>query len=148
MVSHRHRRKVVIDTNVFVGTFRSLRLDSFNRQVIHQWLVQKQLQLVVSREVIVEYLGIFESVLGFPPERLAAWNQRFHYGERITLVELGPRVFGSRDVDDNLFLSVAQAGQAETLVTNDRDLLELPTDVRKRLRFSIVSPREFLAGSF
>ena len=52
------------------------------------------------------------------------------------------------DPDDNLLLSVAQVGQAEILVTNDRDLLELPVPTRQRLSFSIVSPRDFLAGLF
>src|SRR2546425_1270833 len=124
MASHRRRRRVVIDTNVWVRGFDSARHDSFNRQVIRQWHIEKRL---VSREVLDEYLHIFETVLEFHPERLARWTRRFNTGDRVTLVDLGPRVIGSRDPDDNVFLSLARTGRAATLVTNDRDLLELPS---------------------
>ena len=72
------------------------------------------------------------------------WQQRFTTDDRVTVIRLGPRLRGSRDPDDDLLLSVAQAGKVECLVTNDRDLLELPLSVRKRLRFKIVTPRQFV----
>jgi len=41
-------------------------------------------------------------------------------------------------------LAVARAGRARFLVTNDRDLLELPEEFKRRQSFAIVNPREFL----
>ena len=48
------------------------------------------------------------------------------------------------DPDDNLVLATAIAGKAEYVVTNDRDLLDIPASVRKKFRFSIVTPAQLL----
>jgi predicted nucleic acid-binding protein len=50
----------------------------------------------------------------------------------------------SRDPDDNVFLSTARAGKAKYLVTNDRDLLDLPQYLQKTLPFAILTPYHFL----
>ena len=60
-------------------------------------------------------------------------------------VNLGPRVDASEDPDDNLFLSTAKSGRAEFVVSQDRDLLEIPRDERKKMRFQIVTPYQLLA---
>jgi predicted nucleic acid-binding protein len=62
----------------------------------------------------------------------------------VTLVNLGRRDDDCRDSDDNVFLSTARAGKAKYLVTNDRDLLDLPESVRRALPFLIKKPDEFL----
>jgi len=41
-------------------------------------------------------------------------------------------------------LATAAAGRAAYLITNDRDLLELPASLRRTLKFRIVTPRQFL----
>ncbi len=144
MVRRRLRLKVVLDTNVLVRSLHSPRSDSFNRRIVWQWLAEKRLQLLVSDELIAEYLEVFERVLDFNANLLDFWRQRFTTDERVTMIQLGPRRVGSRDADDDLLLSVADVGKADVLVTNDRDLLELPQNVRQCLSFAIVSPRDFL----
>ena len=144
MVRRRQRLKVVLDTNVLVRSVHSSRRDSFNRRIVRQWLAEKRLQLLVSDELVSEYLEVFERVLDFNADQLDFWRQRFTTDERVTMIQLGPRCIGSRDSDDDLLLSVASVGKADVLVTNDCDLLELPQQIRQRLSFAIVSPRDFL----
>ena len=102
------------------------------------------MQLVVSRELIAESLGIFADVLGMETETAAEWRNRFEIDGRSSLVNLGRRYAASRDPDDNLLLATATAGEARFRITNDRDLLEVSDDVKQTLKYAIVTPQEFL----
>ncbi len=77
-------------------------------------------------------------------ETVLAWRDRFADDRRVTLVNLGQRDVASRDPDGNVFLSTARSGRAKYLVTNDRDLRDVPAATKKRLPFAVVRPREFL----
>jgi len=59
----------------------------------------------------------------------------------MTLVEPTHRIDASRDPDDNRVLEAAIAGEADYIVTGDRDLLELGSYEGIR----IVTPAEFVA---
>lgn len=107
------------------------------------WLLEKRLQLILSPELMDEYLEIFETVLGFKYELIAEWRKRFVEENRTTMVNLAKHFDQSRDPDDNLVLATAYAGQAESLLTNDRDLLDLPPGFRHTLPFEIVTPQQF-----
>jgi putative PIN family toxin of toxin-antitoxin system len=144
MSARKHRLPVVLDTNIFVRNFKSRRKSSPNRTIIRLWLLERKLQLIVSQEVIAEYLEIFDRVLRMGQAALDKWEKRFADGPGVTFVNLGRRDFESRDPDDNVFLSTARAGKAEYLVTNDRDLLDLPEASQRALPFSIVKPDDFL----
>lgn len=145
MVARKRRTPVVVDTNVFVSAFLARRRTSPNQRVIRLWLLEKRLQLVVSRELLEEYLEIFGAIVEMAPDVLSKWRQRFEKDRRSTVVSLGRRYTESRDPDDNLLLATARAGNAFYLITNDRDLLDLPVDFQRNLPFEIVSPRAFLA---
>ena len=43
-----------------------------------------------------------------------------------------------------MVLATAAAGDAKYLVTNDRDLLELPEGSNRLLPFAVMTPRQFL----
>lgn len=144
MSARKHRIPVVLDTNVWVRNFKSPNKSSPNRRIIRVWLQQKRLQLIVSEEILAEYMEIFEDVLEFAPTDLEEWHETFIHDARVTMVRLARRDDQSRDPDDNVFLSTARAGKAKYLVTNDRDLLDLSEFVRRTLPFDIVAPDEFL----
>src|SRR5262249_8329729 len=131
MVRRKRRTRVVLDTNVFVRRFLSGRRTSANRRIVHLWLIERRLQLVVSSEIITEYLGIFKEILGMPDEVIEQWRTRFETDRRSTLVNLAKRYSASRDPDDNVFLATARAGRAQYLITNDRDLLDIPPSVQR-----------------
>ncbi len=144
MPARRLRTPVVLDTNVFVRSFKTRAKTSPNGRIVRLWLLERRLQLVVCDEVVEEYLGVFGDVLLMDQEMLTAWHWRFTADRRTTVVRLGRRYGESRDPDDNLFLSTARSGRAEYLITNDRDLLDLPGYFRRTLPFALVTPREFL----
>jgi putative PIN family toxin of toxin-antitoxin system len=144
MSARKHRVPVVLDTNVFVRSFKSRSKSSPNRRIVRLWLIERKIQLIVSDEVVDEYLEIFDNLLAMDKETVAQWQERSTDSPRVTVVKLGRRDQASRDPDDNVFLSTSRAGRAKYLVTNDRDLLDLPESAIKALPFSIVKPHEFL----
>ena len=144
MAMRKRRTRVVIDTNVFVRNFKSRNKHSANRRVVRLWLLERRLQLVVSEEVVDEYVEIFSGVLGMDDDTVVGWRIRFTEDSRSTVVNLGRHYKESRDPDDNVMLSTAHAGKAQFLLTNDRDLLDLPQEIKKKLPFEIVSPAAFV----
>jgi putative PIN family toxin of toxin-antitoxin system len=144
MVRRKERTPVVVDTNVFVRSFKARSRNNHNRRVIYLWLLERRVQLILSQEVIEEYLGIFGDVLDIDKETLEKWRNRFEQDKRCSVVGLARRYTESRDPDDNILLATAYAGYAEYLITNDRDLLDLPMDFQSRLPFKILTPSKFL----
>ena len=67
MVARRKRTPVVVDTNVFIRSFKARSNKNPNRRIIRLWLLEKRLQLIVSDELIQEYLGVFADVLDMAP---------------------------------------------------------------------------------
>ncbi len=144
MVQRKRRVSVVLDTNVFVRALKAGSNTNWNRRIVRLWLIERQLQLVVSPELLDEYLSIFSDVLGMDAETVAEWRNRFETDGRSSLVNLGRRYTESRDSDDNLLLATATSGEARYLITNDRDLLEVPDSLQQTLKSEIVKPQEFL----
>jgi putative PIN family toxin of toxin-antitoxin system len=107
-------------------------------------LLERRLQLILSREIIEEYLEIFADILDMDKETLEKWRSRFEEDKRSSVIGLGRRFTESRDPEDNIFLATAYCGRAQYLVTNDRDLLDLPMDFQSRLPFLILTPSKFI----
>ena len=133
----------MLDTNIFVSALLSRRRDSANAQVVRLWRIERKLQLVVSDAVEAEYSEVFERI-GIEPRTIELFVNRLLRRDSVTHVRLGPRSNMSRDPDDNVLLATARAGTAKYLVTNDRDLLDIPASQRRLLKFQIVTPAEFL----
>jgi putative PIN family toxin of toxin-antitoxin system len=144
VVSRKQRIAVVLDTNVLVRALKTRSLASPNQRILRLWLLNRRLQLVVSRPLVAEYLEIFGELLELDAELLDEWEQRFLDDARSTVVNLGRRFDLSRDPDDNLLLATAAAGSVGYLISNDRDLLDIEPDAARRLTFEIVSPAVFL----
>lgn len=144
MPPRKRRLPVLVDTNVFVRSFKARSDTNPNRRVIRLWLLERRLQLIASRELIAEYLSIFSELLGMDGGLVEDWRQRFEQDQRVTVVQLGRRYIESRDPDDNLLLATARSGKARYLITNDRDLLDLPAESLNALPFAICRPRDFL----
>src|SRR5262245_51614965 len=126
MTARKARVPVVLDTNIFVRNFKTRSKTSPNRRIVRLWLLQRRLQLILSHDVLVEYLEIFADILLMDDEVVQDWRRRFEEDDRCTMVNLAHRYNASRDPDDNVFLATAKAGHADYLISNDRDLLELP----------------------
>ena len=145
MPPRKERIAVVLDTNVFVGYYLSRAPQSANARVVRLWRDQRKLQLIVSDAIVTEYLEIL-SRLQVEEQRSNRLAEHLQRHDTVTHVRLGPRFAASRDPDDNTMLATAVVGKAKFLVTNDRDLLDISTAQRRKLKFEIVRPQEFLAG--
>lgn len=144
MPPRKERVAVVLDTNVVLGFYLSRSPGSLNQRVFRLWRDLRKLQLILSGELANEYIEVLGR-LNVAPERIARLAERLKLRTTITLVNLGARPKASRDPEDNFLLATAVSGKARFLVTNDRDLLDIPATQRKRFKFEIVTPRELLA---
>jgi len=144
MVSRKQRLRVVLDTNVFVRAFKARSRSNWHQQILRLWLIERKLQLIVSPELIEEYIGIFNEVLNMDDETVRGWKKRFEDDPRASVMKLGQRCGESRDPDDNVLLATAMAGDASFLITNDRDLLEVSVDFKRKIDYEILKPQVFL----
>lgn len=144
MPRRKRRIPVVFDTNVLIAFHLSTHPQSANSQVCRLWRDQRKLQLVVSAETIAEYLDVLRR-LNVSEDSMRRLTERFERRSTITKVKLGAHPRASRDPNDNFVLATAQAGRVKFLVTNDRDLLDLSEAGKRKFKFTIVSPLEFLA---
>lgn len=91
----------------------------------------------------MEYAGVLGE-LNISANLVTNFTASLHESGTVTRVNLGKRFTESRDPKDNPFLSTAGAGRAKFLVTNDRDLLDIPEGEKRKFKFRIITPRAFL----
>ena len=144
MPTRKERTAVVFDTNVLIANYLGKNPKSAVKKIFALWRIQRKLQLIVSNETVAEYLEILER-LNIPSKRIEAFSERIEKRLTVTKVSLGKIPTESRDADDNLILATALVGKADFLITNDKDLLDIPDNDKKRFKFRIVRPGEFLA---
>jgi len=135
--------RVVIDTNVLISRFLSP--TGIPAKLMHMWQHHAAFNVVVSQVVLQEY----EAALTYPHIQA---RHRLTKEEIMTFLTLfsqlallvAPREdlpVLARDPDDTIFLATALAGNAEYLVSGDRDLLEIRTYQGIR----VLTPTTFLA---
>jgi putative PIN family toxin of toxin-antitoxin system len=132
---------VVIDTNVFVSASASL---TGSARSCFFLLARRRFRLVVTREILAEYETTAERLSRRPGKHEGmAWRPLFRWvSDKALLVEAVP--LGkqrSRDADDDIFLACALAGQANVIVSHDKDLLAL----EKPFGVEIMRPAAFVA---
>jgi putative PIN family toxin of toxin-antitoxin system len=142
MVRRKERVSVLLDSNVLVRALADSKGKSPSAWVWRLWL-QRRIQLAVSAEVVAEYLEILDRI-GVESSHAQFFERQLREGETVTRVNLGRRLRVARDPDDDMILSTADSARVDYLVTLDKDLLELPWDERRRLKFQIVTPAELL----
>ncbi len=107
------------------------------------WRNQRRLQLIISDEMINEYLRVLDR-LGVPEPMLRNLRSRFETRSTVTWVSPVHEPAAIRDPNDNIVLATAQAGRVKYLVTSDLDLLDLPENLKSRYSFQIVTPAVLL----
>ncbi len=143
MPPRKERIAVVFDTNILIAFYLSRNLKSAVRKIFGLWRIHRKLQLMVSEETVAEYLEILERV-NIPQKRIDTFLERIEKRLTVTKVSLGKIPTESRDIDDNLVLATALVGKADFLITNDKDLLDIAESDKKKFKFRIVTPIEFL----
>ena len=127
--------RVVLDTSVLVSGL----LGGSSVPVLEHWR-REEFRLVVSPEIYAEYESVLKRPkFGLPSslvdELLSFIRERSHWVEPDVALEI------VRDPSDNKFVEAALAGGASTILSSDRDLLDLK-DVKG---IPIVSPWDFMA---
>ena len=143
MPPRKERVPVVLDTNIVISYYLSGNSKSVISHIFHLWRDLRKLQFIVSPEIIEEYLGVLERLL-IPTKRIENLKTLLATYPIVTHVRLGPLPTASRDEDDNVILATAIAGKARFLITNDRDLLDIPEIEKKKFKFEILKPSDFL----
>jgi putative PIN family toxin of toxin-antitoxin system len=127
----------VFDTNSLISAL--LISTSVSRQAFDKAL--DHYQVLISTERISEFDDVasrkkFEKYLD--PEEREGFEELLHREARF--VEVSEEITACRDPDDDTFLALAVAGDADVLISGDEDLLVL--DPFRGVR--IVQPRAFL----
>ena len=128
--------KVVVDTNVVIsGVF----FGGMPSRVLEAWR-DGEFDLVVSPEVLEEYRRVGEELTArFPGVSLAPFLALLVMNAEIVEAPgLSDQV--SRDRDDEKFIACALAANCQTIISGDKDLLE----VTGYQGLKVVAPREFL----
>ncbi len=143
MPPRKERITVVFDTNVLIAFYLSRNSKSAVSKIIRLWRNERELQMIISDEIVAEYLEILERV-GINEKRIEKLKEILETFGIVSKFSLGKIPTESRDVDDNLILATALVGKAEFLITNDKDLLDISEADKKKFKFRIVTPIEFL----
>ena len=129
------RLRIVVDTTVFVSAFI---WGGQPKKVIKKWL-EGEVILLLSPFLLSEIILVLKR-FDFSQGDLQKIR---HILENNSLKFLpGGKIRVCRDEKDNQVLDLCLAGQADFLVTGDKDLLTL----KKFRRTQILSPKEFLTN--
>jgi len=139
-------RRVVLDTNVVVS---ALLFRQGEASQIRRFWQERKVQPLVSAQTAMELVR----VLAYPKFRLSQEDRDDLLSEYLPYARVvqpedyrnqPQRVPKCRDPFDDMFLELAQAGEAVDLVTGDRDLLELNDPALRRMCFLIITPAQAL----
>jgi uncharacterized protein len=129
--------RVLLDTNVLISAilFRGLPRSLLDRAI------RGELDLVTSHALLDELERILTDRFQVPSELARLARSELEILTEVVVPDDVPAV--SRDPDDDQVLAAAVAGEAEAIVTGDRDLLILET----HRGIAILSPADFESRS-
>lgn len=134
-----HRTRVVIDTNVFIS---ALLIDtSIPRKVVDEIFHNRYVDLIFSEETFLELSDQLHSKKFRKSISTITAFLFLKKSARISqLAKVREKITDCRDRRDNKFLEVAVSGNANYIITGDKDLLEL----NPYRSIQIITPRDFL----
>lgn len=127
--------RVALDTNVLISAYtaRGLSSDVFR-------VILSEHELVLSEPVLLEFERVLSDKFGVPNNYVAEFVEEL----RLHHVEPSPIDTASldfiRDPDDRPVVAAAIAGKALVLITGDRDILDVRSDISG---LKVFTPREF-----
>ena len=127
--------KVVVDTGITVSAaFR----DRTPEEVILFIVEQEEFEWIISPAVLEEYTEVLaRKKFNLSPEILQKWREMFEHFT--TMIEPDIEIDFPRDQKDAKLLECALAGEADYLITGDKDF----TEARKLVQTTIISVSQF-----
>lgn len=132
--------RCVIDTNIWLSFFL---FDNPTIRATVALLSTEHCQVVASSKTLNEFRDVLKRKKFNLPIQIQeeAWDEVQGLSE---VISVATTISVCRDAKDNKFLELAVDGNAEFLITGDKDLLDLATRPDPTWKFKIVTPREFL----
>jgi len=128
------KRKVVLDTNVFVSILKKGRL----RRILNLWLDEK-FDLVTSDEIIKELFDVLKRPkFNFSLDEIEELGDLLF--EKALVYNPQIKLNVCTDANDNKFVECAVEGKADCIISGDPHLLEL----KEYRGIKILSPAEFI----
>lgn len=128
------RKKVVLDTNIFVSILKKGRL----RKILDLWL-DERFDVVISDSIIREIFEVLRRPkFGFSMDEIEELGDLIF--EKALIFNPQNKVEICADPDDNKFVECALEGKADYIVSGDLHLLEL----QKYRKTRILSPSELI----
>ncbi|HTS49979.1 MAG TPA: putative toxin-antitoxin system toxin component, PIN family [Bryobacteraceae bacterium] len=128
--------KAVLDTNVYVSAFHSMRGAPFE---LWRSAIRRKYLLLVSPAIIGELASVLRADLAWPEEEIVAQLKLVVRVASMVQPTFTLEVI-ARDRDDDRILECAVAGKADLIVSGDRHLTRLKTFQS----IAIVRPADFL----
>ena len=113
--------KSVNDTNVWVAGIHWQ--TGAGHQILLHWK-QERFQHFISADILFEIIRLLRQVFGYPDEQLYDWYWLLITGSTFVTPRLAPNIV-KEDPDDNKFIACAIEGQADYIVSEDKDLQRL-----------------------
>jgi len=127
--------RVVFDTNIFIS---ALAIPGGQAEKAILRIIEGQDNLVISKEIITEILSVLSSKFAHDKEALS--HVAVSLSELAELARPDKRVRVLKDEADNRVLECAISGNADVIVTGDKEMLQL----REYEGTKIVSLRQYL----
>ncbi len=128
--------KSVNDTNVWIAGIHWPH--GAGAQIIQHWK-QGHFQHFISADILFEIMRVLRQVLGYPDEKLYDWYWLLITGSTFVTPRSSPFIVAD-DPEDNKFIACALEGQADYIVSEDRDLRR----IGQYRSIRIVGKRDFL----
>lgn len=125
--------RIVVDTNVFI----SGALFNGEPGIVLDVILRRKVDLLISAELEAEILLVFSRFETPQPIKNKIQDILEHH-----VIKIVPKKISSisRDPKDDMLLALSLAGNADYLITGDKDLLVL----RRFEKTKIVTPRQFI----
>jgi putative PIN family toxin of toxin-antitoxin system len=127
--------KVILDTNIFIsGIFWT----GCSHDILELWKDGK-FTLITSTDIVSELMEVLDDFkIKLPDDLIKEWVELII--ENSEIVEPEERIDAVKDdPDDNIFIEVAAASEADYIISQDKHLLKL----KKFRKTRIITPEEF-----
>lgn len=113
-------RSIVVDTNLFVAGF--FNPDSASARIL-EYALEGKVRLLWTESMLEEARGVLRH-MPVDPAYVERVERLFRPESKVEPPAASPEI--TENPDDSKFLACACGGQADMIVSNDRDLLEAP----------------------
>ena len=127
--------KVIFDTNLLISAAIRDRLPDL---VIKDIFLRPDITCFISQKIFDEYIDVLNRPkFNLPPQEIRNWIINIQLNTN--LIKITKKYSLERDLKDSKYIECALSGNADYIVSGDKDLLEF----KHNFPFQIVTPKQF-----